>query len=83
MITTKAQGAERSLGQKYETTAFISEEGLRSDASMVLQNHFNPQATILDLCREEVNIEEIHYIQVSLNKGIRQNLHKAEKAEEV
>lgn len=40
MQSTKPQNLERSLGYgKYDTTALVSEEGIRSDASMV----YNPQ----------------------------------------
>ena len=68
MISGKGQGAvERSLGHaKYETTAFISEEGLRSDASMV----YNPQPTILGIALEESNLEEMHYHHISFHKGM-------------
>jgi len=34
MMSTKAHAIERSLPGKYETTALISEEGIRSEASM-------------------------------------------------
>ena len=77
MISGKGvAGVERSLGHpKYETTAFISEEGLRSDASMV----FNPQATILGIALEEGNMEEMHYHLISFHKGTQHLLRNVEK----
>lgn len=46
---------------KYDTTAIISEEGLRSDMSLRM-----PLPTVWDIAKEEKNIEELHFMKVQL-----------------
>ena len=69
-FSTKHRG--NTLGM---TTGMISEEGIRSVVSI------NPnQDSILDFTKiEDKNIEEVHFINVVLNHGIKQILGKIEK----
>lgn len=78
MMSTKNHGNERSLGNKYETTAIVSEEGIRSEASM----QFNPINAFPDLAREDRGVEEFHYMQVFIQKGMRCALDKTELGED-
>ena len=59
------------------TTGILSEEGIRSDISM------NNYQTLFDFTgRDEKPIEEIHYIQVALNRGIQFILRRSEMKKE-
>ena len=75
MMSTKAHAIERSLPGKYETTALISEEGIRSEASM--QN----VASFRDFLNNEKNVEEFHFLQVQLCKRRHEVLLGLEPAE--
>lgn len=60
MMSTKNNLPSLNYGaNKYETTAIISEEGLRSDMSLRYQH-----PTIQDVAREEKNIEELHFMKL-------------------
>jgi hypothetical protein len=56
MMSTKGQVVERSLPGKYETTALISEEGIRSEASVA------QIFSIKEFLKEQSNVEEFHYL---------------------